>query len=51
MQSHALLYLNLLVPAALRGCEINIVWLEELFIQNTRFVKGKHRFATLNGAC
>ena len=38
MQIHALLYLKLLVPAALRDCEINILRLKEFFMQTYLYV-------------
>ena len=61
MQIHALLYLKLLVPAALRDCEINILRLKEFFMQNisvckfTLHISKMQRriigFVTFNGDC
>ena len=61
MQIHALLYFKLLVPAALRDCEINILRLKEFFMQNisvcdfTLHISKMQRriigFATFNGDC
>ena len=61
MQIHALLYLKLLVPAALRDCEINILRLKEFFMQNISVcdftlyiskIQGRIiGFATFNGDC